>query len=90
MFKIQEIHTLIMEEKEMMQYLLALEATSTHPIAQALLDYPLDETFKAVDTQEIAGKGLKGIVNNKKVLVGNAALLLDYKITPTHSEIPAL
>ena len=79
-FKIQEIHTLIMEEKEMMQYVLALEATSTHPIAQALLDYPLDETFKATDTQEIAGKGLKGIVNNKKVLVGNAALLLDYKI----------
>lgn len=79
-FKIQEIHTLIMEEKEMMQYVLALETTSTHPIAQALLDYPLDETFKATDTQEIAGKGLKGIVNNKKVLVGNAALLLDYKI----------
>ncbi|MDO6491642.1 MULTISPECIES: heavy metal translocating P-type ATPase [unclassified Cellulophaga] len=79
-FKIQEIHTLIMEEKKMMQYVLALEATSTHPIAQALLDYPLDETFKATDTQEIAGKGLKGIVNNKKVLVGNAALLLDYKI----------
>ncbi|MCL5244627.1 cadmium-translocating P-type ATPase [Cellulophaga sp. 20_2_10] len=79
-FKIQEIHTLIMEEKEMMQYVLALEATSTHPIAQALLDYPLDETFKAIDANEIAGKGLKGIVNNKKVLVGNAALLLDYKI----------
>lgn len=79
-FKIQEIKALSINEPEMMKYMLALETSSTHPIAKALLDYPLNETFNAIKIKEIAGKGIKGIVNEKKVLVGNAALLLDYKI----------
>lgn len=79
-FKIQEIKALSINEPEMMKYMLALEASSTHPIAKALLDYPLNETFNAIKIKEIAGKGIKGIVNEKRVLVGNAALLLDYKI----------
>ena len=62
-------------EKEMMQYLLAIEAQSTHPIAQALLTYPLDTTFEAEDVSEVAGKGLEGTVNNRKILVGNKALM---------------
>lgn len=79
-FKIQEIKALSINEPEMMKYMLALETSSTHPIAKALLDYPLNETFNAIKIKEIAGKGIKGIVNEKRVLVGNAALLLDYKI----------
>ncbi|WP_077405781.1 heavy metal translocating P-type ATPase [Cellulophaga omnivescoria] len=79
-FTIQEIKAFTISESELMKYTLALEATSTHPIAKALLDYPLREPFTATDVKEIAGKGIRGIVNNKKVLVGNAALLLDYKI----------
>lgn len=79
-FKIQEIKALSINEPEMMKYMLALETSSTHPIAKALLDYPLNETFNAIKIKEIVGKGIKGIVNEKRVLVGNAALLLDYKI----------
>ncbi|PKB44495.1 Cd2+/Zn2+-exporting ATPase [Cellulophaga sp. RHA19] len=79
-FKIQELVSFSIDEKEMMQYMLALESKSTHPIAQALLDYPLDKTYIATDIQEVAGKGIRGVVNGKKVLVGNTALLLDYKI----------
>ena len=63
------------KEKEMMKYLLALEAQSTHPIAQALLAYPLDNIYEAENVTEIPGKGLEGTINGKKVFVGNSALM---------------
>lgn len=81
-FRIKEIKTSGIAEKEMMSYLIALEEQSTHPIAKAILEYRLDEyTFKASEIKEIAGKGLKGIVNNKEVLVGNKSLLSVYDVS---------
>jgi Cd2+/Zn2+-exporting ATPase len=75
-FKIKEIKTFGISEKELMRYLLALELKSTHPIAKALLKYKTDEAFYVTSSvSEIQGKGLAGIVNNKAVLVGNKALM---------------
>ena len=63
-------------EVEFMQYLMAMEEQSTHPIAKAILEYKAEGAdFKASEVSEVAGKGLKGIVNHKKVLVGNKALM---------------
>ncbi|WP_432411294.1 heavy metal translocating P-type ATPase [Rasiella sp. SM2506] len=63
-------------EAEFMKYLMAMEAQSTHPIARAILEYKAEgEDFKATKVSEIAGKGLKGTVNDKTVLVGNKALM---------------
>src|SRR5690606_34780819 len=51
------------------------------PIAQAIMHYELkDEVYQVGDVSEIAGKGLKGTVNNKTVLAGNRALMDQYKI----------
>ncbi|GGF44607.1 cadmium-translocating P-type ATPase [Echinicola marina] len=75
-FKIKEIKPVAISENEMMAYLLALEGQSTHPIARAILEYDLKgQNHIASDVSEIAGKGLKGKVNNKIVLVGNKALM---------------
>lgn len=75
-FKIREIKSFGIEEDEMMRYLLAMEAQSTHPIAQAIMLYKLkDEAYQADEVSEIAGKGLKGTVNNKTILAGNKALM---------------
>ncbi len=75
-FKIREIKSFGIEEDEMMRYLLAMEAQSTHPIAQAIMLYKLkDEAYQADEVSEIAGKGLKGTVNSKAVLAGNKALM---------------
>ena len=80
-FKITNIKTIGWEEKEFMKYLFAIEKQSTHPIAKAILEYKADAThFKATEVTEIAGKGLKGIVNGKTVLVGNKALMMANKI----------
>ncbi|WP_299672578.1 heavy metal translocating P-type ATPase [uncultured Polaribacter sp.] len=75
-FKIKEIKAINWDKKEFMKYLMAMEEQSTHPIAKAILEYK-DEgaDYEASEVSEIAGKGLKGIVNGKTVLVGNKALM---------------
>lgn len=75
-FKIKDIKAINWEEKEFMKYLMAMEEQSTHPIAKAILEYKADgKDFQASEVSEIAGKGLKGNVNDKPVLVGNKALM---------------
>ncbi|WP_026810530.1 heavy metal translocating P-type ATPase [Arenibacter latericius] len=72
------------QEAEMMKYLMAMEEQSTHPIARAIMEYKADgDTFQASEVSEIAGKGLKGTVNGKTVLVGNKALM-----TSNNLEVP--
>lgn len=87
-FKIKEIKAIHWEEPEFMKYLMAMEEQSTHPIAKAIMEYKeKGEDFEAQDVSEIAGKGLKGIVNGKTVLVGNKALMIANNINvPTETE----
>ncbi|WP_298310258.1 heavy metal translocating P-type ATPase [uncultured Aquimarina sp.] len=83
-FKIKKIKAIGWEESEFMKYLMALEEQSTHPIAKAIMEYIENgEEFGAKEVSEIAGKGLKGIVNGKTVLVGNKALM-----TANNIEVP--
>jgi Cd2+/Zn2+-exporting ATPase len=80
-FKIKEIKAIDWEEPEFMQYLMAMEEQSTHPIAKAIMEYKADgEDFQAYEVSEIAGKGLKGTVNVKTVLVGNKPLMVSNNI----------
>ncbi len=76
-FKIKEVvNKSIFAEAEFMQYLMAMEEQSTHPIAKAILEYKAEGAdYEATEVSEIAGKGLKGSVNGKTVLVGNKALM---------------
>jgi len=80
-FKIKEIKPFTFEETEFVKYLIAMEEQSTHPIAKAILEYKADGSdYEATNVSEIAGKGLKGTVNGKTVLVGNKALMISNKI----------
>ena len=70
-----------LSEAEMMKYLMAMEEQSTHPIAKAIMEYKADgEDFQATEVTEVAGKGLKGMVNGKTVLVGNKPLMISNNI----------
>ncbi|MEP0674588.1 MAG: HAD-IC family P-type ATPase, partial [Nonlabens ulvanivorans] len=61
---------------DFMKYLMAMEEKSTHPIAKAIMEYKAEGAdYDATEVTEIAGKGLKGTVNGKTVLVGNKALM---------------
>src|SRR5690606_173235 len=85
---IKEIKVIDWEESEFMKYLMAMEEQSTHPIAKAIMEYKENgKNFEAQDVSEIAGKGLKGIVNGKTVLVGNKALMTTNNIdVPNETE----
>ncbi|GAB5563840.1 MAG: heavy metal translocating P-type ATPase [Winogradskyella sp.] len=87
-FKIKDIKAIDWDESEFMKYLMAMEEQSTHPIAKAIMEYKENgEDFEAQEVSEIAGKGLKGIVNGKTVLVGNKALMTTNNIdVPSETE----
>ncbi|TVZ21663.1 Cd2+/Zn2+-exporting ATPase [Dokdonia sp. Hel_I_63] len=88
-FKIKEIVTgSAFAKAEFMKYLMAMEEQSTHPIAIAIMEYKAEGAdYNATDVSEIAGKGLKGSVNGKTVLVGNKALMTAHQIeVPTATD----
>ena len=52
----------------------ALEESSTHPIAKAIVRKAGTVALKAEDIHEIAGKGIEGVIDGIKYLAGNAKL----------------
>tara|TARA_B100000949_G_scaffold71910_1_gene64013 strand:+ start:8253 stop:10217 length:1965 start_codon:yes stop_codon:yes gene_type:complete len=83
-FKIKDIRSTQFEKAEFMNFLMVMEEQSTHPIAKAILEYKAEGTdMKATDVSEVAGKGLRGTVNGKTVLVGNKVLM-----TANYIEVP--
>lgn len=90
-FKIKNIEVLgNFSKEEFMTILLSIESKSTHPIAKAIMEYPIkNEVPEATDINEIAGKGLQGIVNGSKVIVGNKKLMSHFNIS-TPKEIDSI
>ncbi|WP_235297061.1 heavy metal translocating P-type ATPase [Portibacter marinus] len=81
-FKIKDIViSSKMPEAEFMNLLMAIEAKSTHPIAKAIMEYSTDQNLPEADEiEEIAGKGLNGVVQGKRILVGNKNLMQQFGI----------
>jgi Zn2+/Cd2+-exporting ATPase len=80
-FKVQKIVASGMDEKELVRVAAALEKSSTHPVAKAIVEYAVgNTTAAAAGVEEIAGHGLKGIVDGKDVLAGNLRLLRKFNI----------
>ena len=90
-FKIKDIEVFGNYSKEdFMTFLLSIESKSTHPIAKAIMEYPVTGSIpEATEIKEIAGKGLQGIVNGSKVIAGNKKLMTQFNI-PTPQEIDSI
>ncbi len=70
--------------ESLVRYAAALEECSTHPVAKSILAYAAEHKViypSAQDVQEIAGKGLCGMVDSRRVICGNAKLMADEGIT---------
>jgi len=78
-FKVSEIKTNNIDKIEFLNLVSAIEEQSTHPIAKAIIEYH-PSVLVAENISEIAGKGLKGYINNQEILVGNGKLLKDVNI----------
>ncbi|MGL5236192.1 MAG: heavy metal translocating P-type ATPase [Empedobacter falsenii] len=77
-FEVQKIETNL-PENDFLNLVSALEKQSTHPIAKAIVASHPSE-LKAIEVEEISGKGLKGKVDGKTVLAGNTKLLDHFSI----------
>ncbi|MEO5911412.1 MAG: heavy metal translocating P-type ATPase [Pelobium sp.] len=82
-FKVQKVFTNDFDEKQLVKLAAALESKSTHPIALAIKEYAGDvlKGVSIAEVEEIPGHGLKGIIEGKEVLAGNAKLLQKFNIT---------
>jgi Cd2+/Zn2+-exporting ATPase len=80
-FKVQQVVSTGSDQNEWLPLAAAVEAQSTHPIAKALVEYAENgEEYRVENLEEIKGHGLKGIVDGKEVLAGNAKLLEKFNI----------
>lgn len=91
-FDVQSIVSKNLDDKAFLQIAKAIESQSTHPIANAIVNHNSEVVFdsmKVENVEEIAGHGLKGIVDGKTVLAGNTKLLKKYNI-PYDNEVDSI
>lgn len=76
-FKVQQVKSYDMDEAIWLPMAAALEAASTHPVAQAVVQHAGDKAknIKVEGLEEISGHGLKGIIDGKEVHAGNMKLM---------------
>lgn len=81
-FKVTQINPINTTKEELLTYTTLAESYSNHPIAISLkkeFSSPLD-TSQVKDVEEIAGNGIKAIVNGEEILTGNSKLMELYGI----------
>lgn len=84
MFSVTAIHSENVCGEELLDIAAHAESYSTHPISQSLRaahKAPLDPS-RVTDVEEIAGRGLKAVVDGKQVYVGNDSLMEAIGLTP--------
>lgn len=88
-FEVRDIHPVNgYSQEELLTLAASLEQGSTHPIAKAILNRTNGQSLHPVENQqEISGKGLKGTVNGKPVIVGNTDLLEQHGISISSTDV---
>ena len=72
-----------LEDKEILRYVASIESKSTHPIGKAFEEYLQKENIVKLtveDFENIAGFGIVGKVENRKLIIGNSKILKEYNI----------
>ena len=83
-FKISKIHNFSdVSDKKLIQIIGSLESKSNHPIARAFNDYLKENSINLLEVknfENVSGYGVMGIVDDKKVIIGNSKILKKYGI----------
>lgn len=75
-----------MEETEILKYAASVEASSEHPLANAIVQKAKKEGLDLLEISEFnsfSGKGVKAAVNEREILIGNRLLFSDKNIEIT-------
>lgn len=73
------------DENELLKLIASLENASEHPLARSIVDGAAERGVKPVDASDfdsITGKGVRGTVDGRQVLIGNTRLMQDNDIDP--------
>lgn len=78
-FAVEAVHPDVMNERELLHMAAHVERFSTHPIATALRQaYPGEkDNCLITNVEEIAGHGVRAVVNGRTVCVGNEKMMQD-------------
>lgn len=82
-FEVTTIHNNEFSKEELLDYAAHGEIFTTHPIGKSIIkEYgkPLDKS-RVKSVKEIPGKGIKAIVDDKTVLIGNEKLMSEYGVS---------
>ena len=82
-FEVAKVKSVKLKENELLKIAALAESYSTHPIAdsiKAAYKHNIDQK-RVNDVNEIAGKGIDAIVDNRHVYVGNEKLMKKFNIT---------
>lgn len=81
-FSVQSIKPVGISEDELITLASHCEGASTHPIAQSIRDaYGREIDFSRIaESEEIAGKGVRAVVDGRRISVGNSRLMEDLLI----------
>ena len=71
-FKVREVHS---DEPDFLKYAAYAESASSHPIAAAIREAYGQEIPEQNNIEEIAGLGIKAIIDGKEILAGSAKLV---------------
>lgn len=87
-FEISSIHPIEVTEEELLCYAAYCEYSSTHPIALSVKKRYTDsiDLSKIESHTEIAGKGIRAVIDGKEYLCGNEKLLKENGITVDKSK----
>ena len=79
-------------DDELLRYVASVERSSEHPLGEAIVRGANERGLEVVDPQDfdsVTGKGVRGVVDGKIVLVGNVRLLEDAGIDASSLEADA-
>lgn len=77
------ISTNTLDEITLVKYITCLNQYSEHPLAEAIVNYGKSNNVsmtKVKDFEAVAGKGVVGTIENKKIAIGNAKLLEQFSV----------
>jgi len=78
--EVTDIYSLI-NKKKILETAASLEKLSEHPIAKAIVKKADIKKYKPVrNFKVLRGRGVEGVINNKKVVIGNSYLMKEKKI----------
>ena len=81
-----------MPEEKLLQLTASVEVHTNHPLARAIVQHAATlhlPLFEITDKEVIIGQGIKGVHNDKVILVGNEQLMLDQQVNIAKGKVMA-